>query len=505
MNLVTLLRANAIKFPDKPCIIFQGRSWSNQEMLENVQQLAAGMRSLGLQKGERLALFGYNSTEWVIAYLAASVAGLIAVPITFRYKGEELIHVLNTAEVKAIAFDASLAAFLEEVKDQCSFLQHRICLNGESPDWAVPWQQVAAQNPVEVSFSEESGLTDGHSVCFTSGTTGVPKGVLLTQANLLIGQHFNCLGVFPFTSEDVFVITTPLCHRTGWGRLVQALGLGATACILPTPFDIKQLINIMTLYQATVVGMVPTMAKMLLQRSTETDLKALSSWKALLLTGERCPVELKKDFSRLLPQVGLYTFYASTETGMISCLLPEDQITKPASVGSLAPGLEVKLAFDGEILVRSGQPGHFAVMAGYFNDSIATREVIEDGWYHTGDIGEFDEEGILYIIDRKKDLIISGGLNVSPREVEDVLCRHPFVTEAAVVSTPDPMWGEAIRAFLVVNGPVTSEEIINFCGKYLAGYKKPKIVEFIEELPLNTNGKVMKHVLKKLSLSAAAS
>jgi acyl-CoA synthetase (AMP-forming)/AMP-acid ligase II len=144
-------------------------------------------------------------------------------------------------------------------------------------------------------------------------------------------------------------------------------------------------------------------------------------------------------------------------------------------------------------------------MAGYFNDSKATGEVIEDGWYHTGDIGEFDEEGILYIIDRKKDLIITGGLNVSPREVEDVLCRHPFVTEAAVVSTPDPMWGEAIRAFLVVNGPVTSEEIINFCGKYLAGYKKPKIVEFIEELPLNTNGKVMKHVLKKLSLSAAAS
>lgn len=505
MNLVTLLRANAQKFPDKPCIIYQGRSWSNREVLLNVRQLAQGMRSLGLQRGERLALFGYNSAEWVIAYFAATVAGLMVVPITFRTKGEELLHVLNTAKVKAVAFDESLGTYLEEIKDQCSFLQHRICLTDRSPDWAVPWHQVAAQNQAELPFSEEPGLTDGHSICFTSGTTGTAKGVLLTQANIVIGQHFNCLGVFPFTGEDVFVITTPLCHRTGWGRLVQALGLGATACILPTPFDIKDLINIMTLHQATVVGMVPTMAKMLLQRSTETGLKGLATWKALLLTGERCPVGLKKDFAELLPQVGLYTFYASTETGMISCLLPEDQLTKASSVGTLVPGLEVKLDTDGEILVRSGQPGHFAVMAGYFNDFEATGKVIENGWYHTGDVGEFDEEGLLYIIDRKKDLIITGGLNVSSREVEEVLCRHPYVKEAAVVGVPDPLWGEAVRAFLVVGGPVTSEEIINFSGKYLAGYKKPKIVEFVAELPINTSGKVMKHVLKKRALQADVS
>jgi len=505
MNLVTLLRANAQRFPEKPCVIFEGRAWSNREILRHVQQLAAGLRSLGLRKGDRLAVYGYNSAEWVIAYLAASIAGLIVVPINFRNKGEELIHILTKAGVNAVAFDASLGSLLEEVNGQYPDVLHRICLTGQAPDWAVPWKQVAALDAEDLAFSEESGLTDGHSVCFTSGTTGMPKGVLLTQANLLIGQHFNCLGVFPFTSEDVFVITTPLCHRTGWGRLVQALGLGATACILPTPFETGELIDLITRHQATVVGMVPTMARMLLQYSTEADLKGLSSWKALLLTGERCPVELKNDYRELLPQVGLYTFYASTETGMISCLYPEHQLTKAVSVGTIAPGLEVKLDPEGEILVRSGQPGHFAVMAGYFDDPAATSQVIEDGWYHTGDIGQFDKDGILYIVDRKKDLIITGGLNISSREVEEVLCRHPMVREAAVASFPDPLWGEAIRAFLVVDGPVTSEEIINFCGKHLAGYKKPKLVEFLRELPHNTSGKVLKHLLKKLPFKVDAS
>jgi len=497
MNIGTLLRANAQAYPEKPCIIFGDKNLSNRETLEYTQRLAGGLRAMGFRKGDRLAIFGYNSAEWVLFYLAASFAGLIVVPISFRSKGEELSHILSQAQVNGVAFDAALGAALDGIRNQFGPGVHYICLSGRAPDWAVTWQQVV-QNQEEIPFSEESGLTDGHSICFTSGTTGMPKGVLLTQANLLLGQHFNCLRVFPFTDRDIFVITTPLCHRTGWGRFVQALGLGATACILPTPFDTDELLKVITRHRATVVGMVPTMARMLLQRCRKSDLEGLTSWRSLLLTGESCPQELKKDFREHLPNVGLYTFYASTETGMISCLYPEHQLSKGASVGTVVPGIEIKLDPEGEILVRSGEPGHFAVMAGYYNDPETTSQVIEDGWYHTGDVGYFDQEGILYIIDRKKDLIITGGLNVSSREVEEVLCLHPLIREAAVVSTPDPLWGEAVRAFLVVDGAVTREEILNFCGRHLAGYKKPKFVEFLGELPRNSNGKVLKRQLKQM-------
>lgn len=499
MNICSLLRANAQQRPDKPGIIFGSKSWSNHEILIQTQKLASGLRAMGLEKGDRLAIYGYNSAEWVLTYLAASMAGLIVVPVTVRAKEEELRHIFTKAGVNAVAFDASLSAYLEKLRNPFKSLGC-ITLTGTAPSWASDWQQVMDQGQAELPFTEEPGLSDGQSICFTSGTTGMPKGVLLTQANVLLGQHFNCLSVFPFNNKDVFVITTPLCHRTGWGRLVQAMGLGATACILPTPFETDELIRIITEHQATVVGMVPTMARMVLQRCTQEQLDRLKSWKAILLTGERCPEELKKDFARQLPQVGLYTFYASTETGMISCLGPELQITKPGSVGTLAPMLEVKLDPEGEILVRSGHPGQYAVMAGYYDDPAATAQVIEDGWYHTGDVGYFDNEGTLYIVDRKKDLIITGGLNVSSREVEEVLCRHPHVVEAAVVSTPDPLWGEAIRAFCVVDGPVSPEEIISFCNQNLSGYKRPKIIEFIDELPRNSNGKVIKHLLKKIPL-----
>ena len=495
MNICTLLRANNQRSPDKSFIVHKGNSWSYQETLQITQGVASGLRQLGLKKGDRLGIFGYNSAEWVFIYLAASFAGLIVVPISTRAKGEELIHIFSHAQVNGIVFDASLEGYIGEVKDSLTTKPWFVSLNGQTPDWAVSFQHIV-QSCGEFLFFDESGLTDGHSICFTSGTTGLPKGVLLTQANLVLGQHYNCLANFPFTGEDVFVITTPLCHRTGWGRLVQALGLGATACILPTPFEPEELIKVIIKCRATVVGMVPTMARMLLQQCTKTDLEGLESWQALLLTGESCPQDLKKEFREKLPQVDLYTFYASTETGMISCLYPEDQLTKGASVGNIVMGLEVQLDPEGEILVRSGKPGQFAVMAEYCNDPDSTAMVLNNGWYHTGDVGKYDEDGILYIVDRKKDLIITGGLNVSSKEVEEVLCRHPLIREAAVVSTPDQLWGEAIRAFLVVEGAITKEEIISFCTKNLTSYKKPKIIEFVDELPRNSNGKVLIHDLK---------
>lgn len=504
MNICSLLRANAQHNPDKPGIIFENRSLSNHEMLVRTEKLAAGMRAMGLQKGDRLAIYGYNSAEWVITYLAATVAGLIVVPISFRTKPEELRHMFTKAGINGVAFDASLISYIEDLRNPFQNLKY-FTMTGEAPSWASSWQQVQTLTDAKLSFSEEPGLIDGQSICFTSGTTGMPKGVLLTQANVLLGQHINCTSVFPFTGADVFVISTPLVHRTGWGRLVQAMGLGATACILPTPFETEELIKVIINNQATVVGMVPTMARMVLQRCTQEQLDGLKSWKAILLTGERCPEDLKTDFAKQLPQVGLYTFYASTETGMISCLGPVHQVTKPSSVGTVVPIMELKLDPEGEILVRSGQPGQFAVMSGYYDDPAASTQVIEDGWYHTGDVGQFDDDGILYIIDRKKDLIITGGLNVSSREVEEIICRHPNIVEAAVVSVPDPLWGEAIRAFCVVKGNVSPDEILKFCDQNLPGYKRPKFVEFIDELPRNTNGKVIKHLLKKIPLQQEVS
>ncbi|MBE3588516.1 MAG: acyl--CoA ligase, partial [Thermoanaerobacteraceae bacterium] len=258
MNVAALLRANARRMGRKTCLVFKGEELSYARLDSRVDSLVRGFGALGLGQGKKLALFLRNGIQWVELFFAASRAGMVLVPVSFRSRGEELKYVLEHSRPDALAFDAFTRPVLEELLPEINLGPVYIAAGEEEPPpWAIPYQKLALEGDGRLPWPEPR-LADLHSICYTSGSTGKPKGVMLTNANVVVGQYFNCLTVFPFREEDVFVITTPLCHRTGWGRLVQAVGLGSTICLMGTPYRPDELVDIIASYRATVVGMVPT-------------------------------------------------------------------------------------------------------------------------------------------------------------------------------------------------------------------------------------------------------
>jgi long-chain acyl-CoA synthetase len=258
----------------------------------------------------------------------------------------------------------------------------------------------------------------------------------------------------------------------------------------------------------TILGMVPTVGRMLLPE-IEAHPERFRALRIAVVTGEAFPVEVKRRLAAALPHLKLFSFFAMTEVGALTCLGPEEQVAKGASVGRVNAGLELMLADDaghpvpagdaGEIWVRSGPPGRYVTMRGYFNNPQADAETIRDGWVRTGDLGRFDAEGYLYIVDRKKDMVLSGGYNIYSKEVEAAILELPGVHDAAVVGVPDPVYGEAVAAFVELQpgARVDAERVIAHCRERIAGYKKPKHVRFVDSLPRNSTGKVLKYALRE--------
>jgi acyl-CoA synthetase (AMP-forming)/AMP-acid ligase II len=343
-------------------------------------------------------------------------------------------------------------------------------------------------------------------ILYTSGTTGRPKGVLLTHANILVNHGFMNGTDWGINHVDRFLVVSPLAHRAGLGRLMNAMTLGGTLVILPG-FDADEIVATMEREAITVFGMVPTICRMLLPTLELAPDKA-RTLRLVAVTGEAFPVELKKRFLALLPHTRLVSFFGMTEAGAVSNLSHEEQFSHPQSVGRAAPGVEVRVVSPdgidvadgtvGELIVRSGQPGAFTVMKGYLNRSEDTAKALVDGWFYTGDLGYRDADGYLYIVDRKKDMILSGGFNIYSKEVERTILEIGGVVDAAVIGIPDPEFGEAVVAFVERNPngeTLTGEQVIAHCREAIAGYKKPRHVHFVDALPRNAVGKVLKHQL----------
>jgi long-chain acyl-CoA synthetase len=315
----------------------------------------------------------------------------------------------------------------------------------------------------------------------------------------------------------VFLVTTPLAHRTGMARMMNSLCLGASLVVMER-FDPAQTIEVIEKEKVSAIGMVPTIARMLLPTLKEPGQAArCASLRHIIVTGEAFPVDVKKTVIGLLPQVELHSFFAMTEVGAVTGLNHAEQFTHPASVGRVTPGVEVRIVDDagrevptgeaGELLVRTGAPGNFLTMRGYYKRPEETAKTIVDGWVHTGDMARFDDEGYMYIVDRKKDMVLSGGFNIYTKEVEQVLLEHAAVLDVAVVGVPDPIYGEAVTAFVELR-PGTKLDaagLIEHCRERIAGYKKPKHVFFVEALPRNALGKVLKVPLREQAVHNLAS
>jgi len=321
------------------------------------------------------------------------------------------------------------------------------------------------------------------------------------------------LAEWRLTAEDRILATTPMAHRTGLGRVTNAVCCGCTVVIM-NKFDPVDAVDLIENERITIIGGVPTIARMLMPE-IEKRPEAVKSVRLLVATGEAFPIDIKQRMAATAPNIGLYTFYAQTEAGFITGLRPEEQLSHPDSCGRPVPSVEVRIVDEdmkdlprdevGEILCRCGQPGMLS-MPEYWRNPDATAAAFHEGWLRTGDLAKMDADGYVYFVDRAKDMIVSGGLNIYSREVEDALETHPAINEAAVLPVPDPEFGESVFAYVTFepNASADEAELIEHCRDLIASYKKPKYVREIDVLPRNSTGKVVKIALRERAASELA-
>ena len=467
-------------------------------------RLAAGLQSLGLKAGDRVAIHMANSVEVVEIMVAILKAGAIVVPISTRLAAPEIRYIIDDSGPAAIFYSPKERAMIRDIIGDSDHVRRVVTGNAEPGEIALEELIAEAGNKAVVLDAANSDIA---LLCYTSGTTGRPKGALATHRNLIIGQGWIIATEVGLSSADRTVVATPMAHRTGLARMSSAFCVGSTL-ILQEAFSPAETVRLIEAEKATHIGVVPTIARMLLA-DIEARPEACASLTTMLATGEVFPVSVKDRLFAALPRLRLFSFYSQTEAGLVTSQRPEDHKTHPDSIGHPIPGTEVRIVDEalndvekgeaGEILVRCGAPGELTMMPGYYNRPEDTRAAFVGGWLRTGDMAREGEDGHYYFVDRLKDMIVSGGLNIYSREVEDALLSHPAVQEAAVVGVPDPEFGEAVMAFIVPAEGATpaGSDLIDYCRQHIASYKKPKHIHFVDALPRNATGKVAKHQLRE--------
>jgi acyl-CoA synthetase (AMP-forming)/AMP-acid ligase II len=508
MRVEVVLAAQAERYPDKVAVICAGTAITYGALQQSIRQVAGGLAELGLGANDKIVLYLPNGVEVAQLLYAALTLGAVAVPVTTRMSVRELTDFCEDCEAKVLAFHYDQAAGLGDLRAARPGMAS-VAVGGEVSG-AVPFASLLQERPGDLPTVPSD--QDECMINYTSGTTGRAKGAIITHANVLIQNGFIHPVEWRLSAEDCFLVATPLAHRTGMGRLANALTLGASIVVMES-FDAAEAVDLIEAHGVTVMGMVPTVCRMMLPEIAR-DPSRCHSLRRVLVTGEAFPVSLKQQFIELLPDTKLVSFFAMTEAGGVTSLSHEEQFTHPTSVGRPTPGIEVRVVNDagddlatgeiGELLVRSGPPGAYTVMKGYLNRPEETATALRDGWFYTGDLGYRDGDGYLYIADRKKDMILSGGFNIYSKEVEGALTSHPGVADAAVIGVGDEMYGEAVAAFVEAEaGARPSEDaLIDHCRSMIASYKKPKYIVFLDQLPRNAVGKILKRELPALAPEA---
>jgi long-chain acyl-CoA synthetase len=504
MKFASFLAAHAKTIGDKEALVCGPRRMTFSELDTSTNRVAAVLQRMGVSAGDRVALYMPNCVEFAVAFFGIVKAGAIAVPLNMRLALPEIAFMLeDSTPVVAIISGEHENEFDRAAQGLPELKRIVVGAGKRSQDYSFDaimkqGEQLLREVPIEA---------DHCMIAYTSGTTGKPKGAILTQANYIVMNGFLNAIHWGFSQKDRILITTPLAHRTAFARMGNLVVLGATLVILPK-FDAFEVARIVEAEKVTVLGMVPTVGRLLMPE-IERAPQQFASLKRVLATGEAFPIDLKYEMLERLPNIRLYSFFSMTEVGVVTLLTPEEQLSHPASVGRVIPGIEVRLVDDkgadaapgeaGELWVRTGEPGRYLTMKGYFNRPQATAETIRNGWVATGDMAQIDPDGYVYIVDRKKDMILSGGYNIYSKEVESALCTHPAIADAAVIGVSDAVFGEAVAAF-VVRKPgldVQAQVLIDWCGQHIASYKKPKYLQFVDALPQNSTGKVLKRELRE--------
>ncbi len=513
MNTTDFLNIAMSICPSKVAVVFEGKRCTFSQLNDRANSLANALANLGVEKGNRVAMLQVNCTHCVEVYFAAAKLGAIYVPLNFRAKGDELAYMLGSAEANTLFVGERYIELINSISAALTSVKNLISIDSRH-DGMLYYEDLIASAPAEEVMTDIND-DDTTILMYTAGTTGFPKGVMLSHNSFAIYVLEN---VTPADTEleEKNILTVPLYHVAGIQAVMAAI-YGGRTLVIERQFEPKVWMELVETEKVDRAMMVPTMLKQLIDHP-DFDKYDLSSLKVITYGAAPMTLEVIKKAVDVFPGVSFINAFGQTETAStITTLSPEDHVIKGneeerekklkrlSSIGKPMSDVEMKIVDEQGNELLPGQVGEIVargprVMTGYWKDEEKTEKTIDkEGWVHTGDMGYMDEDGYFFLAGRATDMIIRGGENISPEEVEAVLHTYPKIEEAAVIGVPDDEWGEQPRAMVVLKQgeTATPEEIMEYCRARMSSFKRPRSVVFIDSLPRNPMGKVIKMVLRQ--------
>jgi len=497
-----VLAVHASRHPDRPALVDDTRTLTWRGMIERRNRVAHGLVRLGVERGQHVAVYAENSIECMLAGAAARAVGAVAVPVNHRLSPDEVAYVLDDSDATLVFAGDHFIPTVDAVRHGATRVRHWITIGAERRPWAEHFADlVVAGDPGPVAV--DVGANVGGSMIYTAGTTGKPKGALrrALDPKTIVPR----LAVFDLVDPShVHLAAGPLYHSAPGGFALYTQIFGGTVVVMPT-FDPEAALAAIARHRCTSTFMAPTLLKRIVDLPAAVRARYdVSSMRVIVMAAAPCPMRVKEQVVEYFGPA-LYEFYGSTELGVNTVLRPEDVLRKPHSCGRAAPGVELGIFDDAGAPVPTGTPGELfvreydGVFDEYWKRPEATRDTRRGEWLSVGDVAWMDDEGFVYICDRKRDMIISGGVNIYPAEIEDALHRHPNIDDVAVFGIPDDEWGEKVHAAIQPSheATLTADDVIKFARQHVAGYKIPRSISFHPQLPRDSAGKLVKRVLRE--------
>jgi acyl-CoA synthetase (AMP-forming)/AMP-acid ligase II len=512
LNLGQVLKVNAKKFPFNVALKDKERKFTYPEVNRRVNKLAHSLLNLGLSKGDKVAVLLENSIEIVEVYLATAKTGLIIVPVNFRLVGSDIAYIVNHSDAQAFIVHDDFTPNVDAIKPKIKNIEadRYISVGGEKEGYREYEAFIHASPDYEPEVKVDP--QDAWIIMYTSGTTGTPKGVVRSHESHIAYYLINATD-FGFNEHDVCLNIMPLCHINSTFFTFTFTYIGGTAYIHPArSFQAEEILEIIEREKITFISLIPTHYNLILNVSAAAKKRDVSSIRKLLCSSAPVRKDMKLAILEFFPGVELYEAYGSTEAGIVTILKPEDQLRKLGSIGFESLGTDfVKILDEHGNEVGVGEVGELfsrgpMLFDKYYKMPEKTISSFRGGWFSAGDLAKRDEDGFFEIVDRKDNLIITGGEHVYPSEVEKIIGAHPDVMDVAIIGLPDEKWGEAVTAVIIPNdpdNPPEEKEIISFCKEKIAAYKRPKEVRFIsnDEMPRTGSGKIRHRALRMNQLN----
>jgi long-chain acyl-CoA synthetase len=502
MNLLQVVKKAAMQEGKKTFLVCGGQKRTFAGFYDRVLSVGAGLAKLGVKKGDRVAIMLHNSVEFIEAYFGIISTGASVVPLNVFLKSEETAYILNDCKVKAFFTSSDFKGVVEGIKPgSVPTLENIISVDGLAGIGHLKYESLITPDKIgEIKMSIE----DMAVIIYTSGTTGKPKGAMLSHKNLVSNVE-NCRYPLGIKQEDVFLVFLPMFHSYSFtANVLLPLYMQCKLVVLKSVQPFTNVILTLIKHRVSIFISIPQIYTLLAERKLPGWFFMLHNLKMAVSGGASLPVETLKKFTSKF-KIPLLEGYGLSEASPICSFNHRDRPAKPGSIGQAIDNVEIKIADDSGKEVKRGASGELIVkgdnvMIGYYNNEEATREAIKDGWLYTGDIASMDGEDYVFILDRKKDMIIVNGMNVYPREVEEVLFKRPSVLDAAVIGDLNAEHGEIPIAVVRLKDNVKGDEheLRKFCREHLANYKVPHRIEFWADLPRNASGKVLKREIKRM-------